>query len=302
MHFFQEFFPALQIKEAVYTRVEVSSPWGLDFMPYRHTKFGIVLAGECFIDLKDGQSPIRMEYGTCYLLPRGDAFRLRDKLLSDAVDFEVALHSLKGRLLRYGGDGEKTTIVGGRFIFADHSYPGILDLLPPLIHFKVSENELAALEATIMLLAKETTEPTLGSNIMVDRLADIFFIQSLRAYVLAEAQREVGWVGAVGDEKLTSAIRLMHNEIEYDWTIAALASRVGMSRAVFAARFKAKIGTSPMSYLTRFRLIKARKLLKQSSMSIAQIAAKVGYTSEAAFNKAFRRELGMPPGTFRALK
>jgi len=170
----------------------------------------------------------------------------------------------------------------------------MLDLLPPLIHFGVNRKAQAALEATIALLANETTVPTVGSSQMVDRLAKIFFIQSLRTYVLAEPRHE-GWIGAVYDEKLGAALRLMHTTIHNDWTIAMLASRVGMSRAVFAARFKEKVGISPMTYLTRMRLHKAQHLLKQSTRSMAQIAADVGYSSEAAFHKAFRREWGVIP-------
>ncbi|MDH5219553.1 MAG: AraC family transcriptional regulator [Gammaproteobacteria bacterium] len=294
-----DFFPRLKIREAVYTRVEASAPWGLDFIPYYHTKFGIVTEGECFIDLKDDQAPVSLKQGSCYLLTRGDAFRLRDKNLSDTVDFEDTLQYLDGRLLRYGGGGDQTTIIGGRFIFANDGYPPILDLLPPLIHFKVTPLELQALEATIQLLANETSSPTLGSNLMVDRLADIFFIQSLRAYLLSEKDRDVGWVGAVADKKLSTAIGLMHNHSDRNWTIASLAQQAGMSRSVFAARFKEKLGTSPISYLTRYRLNTAQQLLQQSSMSIAQVANKVGYESEAAFNKAFKRELGIPPGEFR---
>ena len=299
MDLLTDFLPRLSVRQAVYTRVEASAPWGFDFIPYHHTKFGIVTEGECFIDLKNGQAPINLQQGSCYLLTRGDAFRLRDKDLSDTINFEDALNFLNGRVLSYGGGGNSTVVVGGRFIFATNTYPPVLDLLPPLIHFKVNPTELQALEATIKLLANETTSPTLGSSMMVDRLADIFFIQSLRAYLLSDEQREIGWLGAVADEKLSAALRLMHNHSDKTWTIAAIAEEVGMSRAVFAARFKEKLAISPMSYLTRYRLNKAQLLLQQTSNSIARVALEVGYDSEAAFNKAFKRELGIPPGEFR---
>ena len=299
MDLIADFLPRLSVKEAVYTKVEAGMPWGLDFIPYHHTKFGIVTRGECYIDLKDSQTPAHLKQGSCYLLTRGDAFRLRDKELNDTIKFEDALQHLDGRNLRCGGNGESTIVIGGRFIFANNHYPPILDLLPPLIHFNVEPQELQALEATIKLLANETSNPTLGSSAMVDRLADIFFIQSLRAYLLAEKQRDVGWLGGVADEKLSAAIRLIHNHSEQRWTIASLAAEAGMSRAVFAARFKEKLGTSPMSYLTRYRLNKAQELLEKTSMSIAKVALEVGYESEAAFNKAFKRVQGVPPGEFR---
>lgn len=294
-----DFFPKLSLKQAVYTRVEARAPWGLDLMAYRHTKFGVVIEGECYIDLKDGLEALRLSRGSCYLLPRGDAFRIRDKPSSAAADFEQALKNLNGRILRHGNNGELTTIIGGRFIFADDIYPPALDLLPSLIHFKVSEDELISMEATLRLLASETTSPSLGSSLMVDRLAEIFFIQALRAYIFSDNQRNFGWIGAMAHPKLGTALRLMHNNNAHPWTISDLARQVGMSRSVFAARFKEKVGASPMSYLTRCRIHKAQQLLRNPSLSIEQVAISVGYDSEAAFSKAFKRQTGVPPGRYR---
>lgn len=299
MDFLSDLFPGLRVQEAVYTRVEASAPWGLDFIPYYHTKFGLVLEGECQIDLKNGEAPVHLRKGECYLLPRGEAFRLRDRHGSPATPFEDALHLLDGRLLKLGGGGDTSVIVGGRFIFADDKYPPILDFLPPLVHFRVSNKELVALEATIQLLASETTSPGPGSHRMIDRLADIFFIQSLRASLLSDRNRDIGWLGAVADERLGKAIRLMHTDSGRRWTLESLAKQAGMSRAVFAGRFKEKMGISPMSYLTRCRLYRAQQLLRSPGLSIGEVAQESGYESEASFNKAFKRELGVPPGEFR---
>lgn len=295
----ENFLPRFRVRRAAYTRVEGWAPWGLDLMAYHHTKFGIVTEGCCYIDLKDGAAPVKLNKGSCYLLPRGSAFRIRDTAEGNADDFEDALKHLKGRTLRWGGGGQRTTVIGGRFIFADEGYPLMLDLLPPLVHFKVNEQELAALESTMQLLENEVTSPSIASAPMLDRLADIFFIQTLRAYLLNASTRDAGWVGALADDKLGTAMRLIHTKTDYPWTIESLARQVGMSRAVFAARFKKKVGTSPISYLTRHRLTQARELLRHTSMGIAQVAAKVGYESESAFNKAFKRELGSPPAAWR---
>jgi AraC-like DNA-binding protein len=217
------------------------------------------------------------------------------------VNFEVALRHLDGRSLSWGGGGDKTTIIGGRFIFADDRYPLLLDLLPSLLHFRVDEGELDLLVATIRLLANETQTSAFGSRAMIDRLADIFFIQSLRAYLLSATTQRNGmeWLGAVSDERLAKALRLMHNESDKAWTIATLAANVGMSRAVFAARFKEIFGVAPITYLTRHRLLQAQQLLQNSAMSVAQVAQKVGYESEASFNKVFKRLVGHTPSVFR---
>jgi AraC-like DNA-binding protein len=291
--------PRFTVRQAVYTRVEGHAPWGLNLFAYLHTKFGIVTEGCCHVDLKDGAPPVRLERGSCYLLPRGDAYRLRNSPEGSADAFEDAMNHIEGRTLRWGGDGARTTVIGGCFIFADEGYPLVLDLLPQLVHFKVSEQELAALESTMRLLENEVVSPSLGTVSMLNRLADIFFIQTLRAYLLNANARDAGWMGALSDEKLGAAIRVIHTRTDFPWTVKALAGHAGMSRAVFAARFKEKLGLSPISYLTRHRLTQAQDMLRHTSLSIAQVAAKVGYESESAFNKAFKRELGSPPAAWR---
>jgi AraC-like DNA-binding protein len=296
----ENFLPGLRVKKAAYTRVEGYAPWGLDLDAYLHTKFGVVTEGCCYIDLKDDAPPIRLAKGACYLLPRGNAFRIRHAANGDTEKFEEVFKNFQGRTLRCGADGEHTTVIGGQFIFSDDRYPPVLDLLPPLICFQVDDSELAALQATLQLLEKEITKPSIGTTTMLDRLADIFFVQTLRAYLLESRSRATGWVGILADERLGKAMRLMHMESDKPWTLETLAAHSNMSRSVFAAHFRNKLGISPIAYLTRHRMHVAKELLRQSSsLGIAQIAARVGYDSEAAFNKAFKRELGLPPAAWR---
>lgn len=295
---FENLLPGLRVQKASYTRVEGCAPWGLDLISYPHTKFGIITEGECYIDIKDGSPPVRVPRGSCYLLPRGNAFRVRHAPDGEAIAFEEALKNLEGRILRCGSGGERTTVIGGQFIFAGNHYPLILDLLPPLICFRVSEPELAALQLTLQLLEAEIRSPTIG--VMLDRLADIFFIQTLRTYLLNDNSRGIAWAGALADDRLGKVIRLIHAEGEKPWTISDLAAHAGMSRSVFSAHFKNKLGISPITYLTRHRMHLAKDLLLQANPpGIAQIAIKVGYDSEASFNKAFKREFDLPPAAWR---
>jgi AraC-like DNA-binding protein len=296
----ENLLPDLRVKRAAYTRVEGYAPWGLDLNAYPHTKFGIVTKGRCYIDIKDGSPPVELEKGSCYLLPRGNAFRVRNAADGQTEKFEEAIDRREGRTLRCGRDGEHTTVLGGQFIFIDERYPLVLNLLPPLICFQVSDTELAALQATLHLLEKEIAAPGPGARTMLDSLADIFFVQTLRAYLLDKRERNTGWVGLLADERLGKAMRLMHAESHKPWTLASLAAQIGMSRSVLAGHFRNKLGISPIAYLTRHRMQQAKKLLQHSSsLGIAQIATKVGYDSEAAFNKAFKREVGLPPATWR---
>lgn len=294
-----DLLPALRIQSAVYTRVDATAPWGLDFIPYHHTKFGMVLRGRCWINLANDATPIELKPGDCYLLPRGNAFTIRDRLDSPTVNFEDVLHRIENRTLRLGGGGELTTVVGGRFIFSGPRPPAVLDVLPSLVHFKVKESELTALQHTIELLASELRDPALGSPLMIDRLADIFFVQTLRAYIGSESGRDVKWLGAVSDEQIGGALRALHENTARAWTIESLAATVHMSRSAFASRFKQLIGEAPMEYLARCRIQKASRLLRESEMTLGQIADAIGYESETSFNKAFKRLTGVPPGRFR---
>lgn len=294
-----DFLPAMRVERAVYTCVEATAPWGLDLIAYHHTKFGLVVRGNCWINVEGDPTPVALSAGDCYLLPRGNAFTLRDSLATPTQKFEDVLKNIEGRVLRHGGGGAATTILGGRFIFAGQRPPPVLDVLPALIHFKVSPVEMETLQATLQLLAAETTVPTLGSPLIVDRLADIFFVQTLRAYIGTGTDRHAGWLGAVADSQIGNALRALHEKTEHAWTIESLATTVGMSRSAFALRFKTLIGEAPMEYLTRCRIHKAGRLLRESDLSIGQVAQRTGYDSEASFNKAFKRQFGLPPGKFR---
>jgi AraC-like DNA-binding protein len=294
-----DFLPAMRVQSAVYTRVEATVPWGVEFDAYHHTKFGIILEGECLISVEGSAQSIALSAGSCYLLPRGNPFILRDRHNTPLVNFEDLLHLLDGRLLRFGGGGELMTMMGGRFIFTEGRTPPLLSILPTLLHFKVSDAELQAMQATLQLLAAESQAPGLGSRRMIDRIAEIFFLQTLRAYINADCNHNVAWLGAVSDGQIAKALRLLHEQSNKAWSVESLAKQVGMSRSVFAQRFKTVVGEAPMEYLTRCRIHKASRLLQESSMSITQIANMIGYESDASFNKAFKRRLGVSPGIYR---
>lgn len=296
-----EFLPAMRLESAVYTRLEASAPWGLDFNAYHHTKFGIILQGECLISVQGSADFITLSAGSCYLLPRGNPFTLRDHRDTALINFEDTLHLLDGRILRIGGGGTPMTMMGGRFVFAMDQPPPLLNILPDLLHFKVNEDELPALQATLQLLAAEVQGAGLGSHRMIDRIAEIFFVQTLRAYINnTDKHHQVSWLGAVSDHKIARALRLIHERPHQSWTVESIAKHTGMSRSVFAQRFKTLVGESPMEYLTRCRIHKASRLLRESKMSIGEIASLAGYESDGSFNKAFKRKFGISPRQFRA--
>ena len=295
-----DFLPAMRVQAAAYTRLEATAPWGLDFDAYHHTKFGIILQGECLISVEDAKESIALSAASCYLLPRGNPFTLRDRHDTPLVNFEDMLPLLEGRLLRFGGGGQLMVMMGGRFIFAEGRTPPLLNILPSLVHFKVSDEELLALQATMQLLATEAQAPGLGSQRMIDRIAEIFFLQTLRAYIHTDSHENVVWLGAVADSQIANALSVLHEQSNYPWSVESLAKQVGMSRSVFAQRFKNVVGEAPMEYLTRCRIHKASRLLLESNMSISEIAHLAGYESDVSFNKAFKKRLGVSPGKYRS--
>jgi transcriptional regulator GlxA family with amidase domain len=164
-------------------------------------------------------------------------------------------------------------------------------------HFDAQRTQL--LESSLQLLQMETAAPGLGSNLVISRLADIVFVQAIRAHAAEGEAQDSGWLSAVTEKKIGAALRAMHKEPARAWTVEALAAIATLSRSAFAARFKERVGESPLAYLTRWRMFRAACLLRQSDKPQAEIAGVVGYETEAAFSKAFKRATGIAPGAYR---
>jgi AraC-like DNA-binding protein len=290
---------AMRVENAMYTRLEASAPWGISFKAYEHTKFGVVLHGGCWLTVEGEARPVRLNEGDCYILARGNAFSLRDELDSATRAFGDVQREQSGDVIRYGGGGAPMTLIGGRFVFEGPDSKPLTDVLPTIIHFKMDHAGGLALRTTLELLALETATPTLGSQLVISRLADIFLVQAIRGYILSDTSRTTGWLGALADPHIGAALRLMHEQTRHPWTVEGLSDTVGMSRSAFALRFKQLVGSTPLEYLTEWRMHKAGRLLRESHLALAQVADAIGYDSEGAFSKAFKRVLGVPPGKYR---
>jgi transcriptional regulator GlxA family with amidase domain len=173
-------------------------------------------------------------------------------------------------------------------------------LLPELILIKADQAQSLALHSTLQLLASEMAEPAPGSEVMVNRLADILFIQCVRAHIAASSEScKTGWLRATFDPKIGAALKAMHERVENPWTVETLAAAAGMSRSAFALRFKELLGETPLEYLTNWRMYKATGLMQKNDMKLFEVAKSVGYDSDAAFSKAFKRVLSVAPRDFR---
>lgn len=284
-------------------RLEAAAPWGIEIPAGDYARFHVVLEGQAWLRPPEPAEPIELSGGDLVALPHGDAHILADSLSSPTRPLsEVLAEDPRGldRAIWVGGSGARTTLVSGRIEFEGRRGNPLLSVLPQVM---VLKGELARsvhwLEPTLRILACEMASGRPGAQTVVSRLADVIFIQIVRGHLASRGGEATGWLAALADPQIGGALALVHQNPERDWTVQELAHQVAMSRSAFAARFTRLVGEPPLSYVTRWRMQKAASLLREGNATIAQIAEAVGYDSEAAFSKAFKRALGSAPGAYR---
>lgn len=298
----------VRVKTACYGRLEAAAPWGIRVPGGEDAKFHVVLEGSCMLEV-EGAAPLALNSGDLVALPHGHEHVLRDANDSAVIN----LHSLLGcgdgaerqqaRQLRVGGEGPVTTLVSGIISFEDRRNNPLLAVLPPVIPLLGEAGRAVPwLESTLQFIACEASSRRPGAQTVISRLADILFIQIVRGHLaaLGDASGDgPGWLGALAEPQIGAALSLVHQRPEQSWTVASLAQRVGMSRSAFASRFTRLVGEPPLHYVTRWRMQKAAGLLREGRSTLAEIAEQVGYESETAFSKAFKRAVGSSPGAYR---
>lgn len=265
------------------------------------TMFHMVADGRLEVELP-GEDPVALEAGDLMLLPFGNRHILRqgNAPVVEAEEICVDLKSEGVGILKYGDGLERTQLVCGFVQSGDLFFNPVFRGLPPLIVEHTSKEPVTSLLAnTARHLADEVAALRPGSRDMLGRLMEMLFVEMLRRYVARLAPEGAGWLGALNDPVVARALHVIHANPMEDWTVESLAMRAGTSRSVLAERFKATLGQPPMQYVSAWRLQLAMDMLRERRRSIAEIAAEVGYESEAAFNRAFKRHLGVPPGAWR---
>lgn len=294
----------LRLQSTLQNRVVLGEPWGIAFPAEPGSgKFHYVEQGEAVVTLPGG-APIRLVAGD-FLLVRNDAeYVVQDARgtpptpLFDLLECADQLCE-SGITLRIGGDGPETSVLTGKFLCPDADLHPLWRALPPTILLRGEEGRAVDwLETTLQFLSCEATSVRPGAPAVLDRLCDVLFIQALRGWVRGEGGGE-GWPAAVRDPAVDAALDLIHRLPADPWTVARLADHVAMSRSAFAERFRRLLGETPMDYLARWRMHLATRLLREDRASVATVAERVGYESEAAFAKAFKRMVGTAPGTYR---
>jgi len=295
----EDIIAAMRVESALHARLEARAPWGIAFAPGQHTRFGIVVRGRCWMNADGLPRPVALRGDDCFIVRADTRFILQDEATSPLVSCEAIFAGRSSGTIAFGGEGAPTDIVSGRFAFDSSAGEPLMSLLPPVVHIRVDRDRSRLLQATLRLIAAETGARALGADLVVARLADVLFIQALRAWCASDGCRTSGWLAALADRHLGPLVRALHADIAQPWTVESLAAAAGLSRSAFASRFKAVVGDTPLGYLTRWRMYRAKSLLRQSGPSLLEVAARVGYESDAAFSRAFKRTEGMAPGVYR---
>ena len=216
------------------------------------------------------------------------------------LELDRELVSERYEILRHGEGGEPTTLICGAVRFDHPSAHNLVAMLPPLIEVEGSNSAQPDwLQGTLRLMAAEARELRPGGEAVITRLGDILVIQAIRSWIETDPAARTGWLGALQDRQIGRAITLIHRDPARAWTLASLAGEVAMSRSAFAARFTELVGEPPMAYLARWRMHLARDALTEQGSTVAELASRLGYRSEAAFARAFKRVIGTPPGAVR---
>ena len=293
----------LRMSGSFYSRCELTAPWALALPAIPGTlMLHVVTAGRSWLEVK-GIEPRLLQPGDLALVPHGEGHRLASApgVLGPGL-WEVAreYESERYEIIRHGGGGAATRLICATVRFDHPAAHHLVGLLPRVIGVEAADSPHAEwLQSTLRLMAAEARELRPGGETVVTRLADVLVIQAIRAWLEHDPAAQTGWLGALRDQQVGRALALIHRDPARAWTVADLAGEVAMSRSAFAARFAGLVGEPPMHYLARWRMRVAETWLREQEGTLGELAGRLGYRSEAAFSRAFKRFVGVSPGAVR---
>ena len=293
----------VRLEGTVYFHAELPAPWGLEIAREGRSPFYFLAEGRAELRVRGLRATHVIEAGDFVLIPRGTAHTVRsgpDALLVGFDDF-LATHPMDaaGRV-RLRGRGPLTRVTGGFFSCDSLRANPLFAALPALIHLKADSEQMREwLAPTLAFIEAEQDHPAQGGRTVLRRLADVLFIQAVRAVIAQSPHDASGWLRGLSDARVARALALLHERYAEPWTLDSLARAAGISRTLLAVRFKQLVGEPPMRYLERWRMTRAATLLRETRLPVGLVGAELGYGSEAVFAKAFKRVHGAPPGRFR---
>ncbi len=314
MDILSEVLKVVKLEGAIYYNAEFTAPWSFRAPPSAALARYVAPAGGHVIIyhlLTEGRGFAVLEHGVriplapgdIVVFPHGDSHVIGNGVQIEPIDLERDLSRMLSqglKLARAGGGGEVTKFVCGYLACDSQLSQALLAGLPPI--FKVNIRDGAAgqwLENSIRYSVLEAGASQAGGEAVLAKLSEALFAETLRRYIVEMPPGQTGWLAGARDPEIGKALALLHRHPEQPWTIADLAHAVGLSRSVLAERFRQYVGEPPISYLTKWRLQLGSQMLRSSSRGIAEVAEAVGYESEAAFNRAFKRAYLVPPARYR---
>jgi AraC-like DNA-binding protein len=310
-----EVLKVVRVTGAAFFNAEFTAPWGFSSPPTeqiaaalrapgteRLAIYHLVTHGAAQIRMK-GKPEIALVAGDLVVFPHGDRHVMRNgqpRMLHDMTESLPQLLSGAPRLIRLGGDGSSTRFICGYFGCDRHAARLFLSGLPPVLKVSMRNGVKAGwVENSLRFAMVEAAELRPGSMALLTKLSETLFVEALCRYMEQMSAERTGWLAGVRDPMIGKALAAMHSEPARPWTMAELAQEAAASRSVLAERFAHFLGEPPMAYLTNWRLQLGARLLQSTRQTVVQVAASVGYESEASFNRAFKREFGLPPASYR---
>ena len=293
----------VKMRGVIYFHAHFHYPWGMKVPAGKFANFHIVTDGECFVEI-DNMNHVLLQKGDMVLFPKGDPHVIVDSIKTDAI---VAAEELlndsrknNSNEVVVGGEGpHSSSLICGHFEYdSDFPHP-LFETLPSFIHISAANNPNASwIGITLELAAQMSSGEGVGKEAVINRLSESLFIQTLAEYIQT-IDDQTTFLAALQNRNIALALSAIHNDIAYEWHIAELAKIASMSKSVFSSKFHSTVGEPPIIYLARWRMLKAREMLTETTMPINLISEKVGYQSEFSFSKAFKKVTGLTPGAVR---
>ena len=293
----------MRMQGTFYCRAEMRAPWGIE-IPRLDGLMGflIVTAGRAWFEM-EGAAPQWLETGSLTLVPHGTPHRLSDTPGTPPVPLDalpVIPVTDRYETLHLDGPGAQTRATYGVVRFDSVVSKRFLSHLPEVINYHRWDKETDGwMESTLRFISREAAELRPGGETVLTRLADILVIQAIRAWLDTAVEASRGWLAAMRDPQIGRVLAAIHRQPERPWSLMSLAVEAGMSRSTFSARFTEMVGQSAKTYLTDWRMSVADSLLQETDLTLANIAIRIGYSSEPAFGRAFKRAYGVAPGNKR---
>jgi AraC-like DNA-binding protein len=294
---------SIRLESVLYCRATMGAPWGFRISRREVASFHIITGGTCWLTVEGIEKPVPLSEGDLVILSHGHAHTMTDHPNTPVTRLEdlVSKQPLKkDGIVSHGGRGAVTTLVCGGLQLEDYTINPLFSILPVFLHIRSQNGQsIPWLREIVKVVKSEAGGNQLAAETVITRLSEILFIQAVRTYVSTVDDGNVGWLGALKDPQIGQALALIQRRPAESWTVESLASRVNLSRSAFSAKFKQLVGEPPMQYVTRVRLTKAAALLRTHSATLVEVALSIGYDSEVAFSKAFKRYFGIAPGAYR---